>query len=152
MFSFCRNRSEEAAPFLRKIIDLTTPNQTLNTDCRMARRYNRSLPVVYSPWTKKGHDSNYIGIGFTSDMSDAGIGIITQTEIEFSEIVVALFLERDMDVPWYFRTQIRTRREPIQGFNHYGLQIEEFLNDKQRKKTRSFDETVWQLLRPEQPV
>lgn len=85
-------------------------------------------------------------------MSDQGIGLISQTEIAFEKTVVAIFLEHEMDIPWYFLTEIKTCDEMIPGFYQYGLHISEFLNQRNRKKTRAFDATVIQLLSSTDPV
>lgn len=143
---FGRKQHQSAAPFIRKIIDLTTPNLTMSNDMRHSRRYNRCLPVVFSPWSVKGHDPDQIGIGVTSDLSDDGFSIITQADMIYNELVVAFFLNHEMDVPWYFHAAVRTNRTLIPSFDLVGLEIIEFLNEQQRKKTLSFDETVMGLI------
>jgi hypothetical protein len=143
---FGRKRSQCAAPFIRKIIDLTTPNLTLSNDLRLSRRYNRCLPVAFSPWSKKGHDPERIGIGITSDLSDQGFAIITQGEMVSPELVVAFYIDGEMDEPWYFHATVRTNRCLLASFNLVGLEVVEFLNEQQRKKTLDFDQTVLGLL------
>ena len=143
---FGRKQNNNAAPFIRKIIDLTTPNLTMSNDMRHSRRYNRCLPVVFSPWSNKGHDPEQIGIGVTSDMSDEGFAIITQADMIYRELVVAFYLDGEMDVPWYFHSTVRTNRSLIPSFDLVGLEIIEFLNEKNRKKTLAFDETVLGLI------
>lgn len=143
---FSRKPSSDASLFIRKIIDLTTPNLTLSNDLRNSRRYNRCLPVVFSPWSKKGHDAEQIGIGVTSDMSDHGFSIITQAEMIYQELIVAFYLDDEMDVPWYFHAAVRTNRQLIPSFNIVGLEILEFLNENKRRKTLTFDETVLGLI------
>ena len=143
---FGRKQNKNAAPFIRKIIDLTTPNLTMSNDLRHSRRYNRCLPVVFSPWSHKGHDPEQIGIGVTSDMSDEGFSIITQADMIYQELVVAFYRDGEMDFPWYFHAAVRTNRSLIPSFNLVGLEIIEFLNEQQRKKTLPFDETVLGLI------
>ena len=143
---FGRKQNADAAPYIRKIIDLTTPNMTMSNDLRNSRRYNRCLPVVFSPWSPKGHDPEQIGIGVSSDLSDQGFSIITQADMIYQELVVAFFLDGEMDVPWYFHAAVRTNRRLIPTFNLVGLEIIEFLNEQKRKKTLAFDETVLGLI------
>ncbi len=131
---FGRKQNKNAAPFIRKIIDLTTPNLTMSNDLRHSRRYNRCLPVVFSPWSHKGHDPEQIGIGVTSDMSDEGFSIITQADMIYQELVVAFYRDGEMDFPWYFHAAVRTNRSLIPSFNLVGLEIIEFLNEQHAKK------------------
>ena len=147
MFNFSRNRSAEAQPFIRKIIDLSTPNLTRSNDARMARRYNRCLPVIISPWNRKKPNLDQIAIGITSDISDGGFAIITQAEIEHEQFVVGFFLADSMDVPWYFLADVRIQKEIVPGFNKMGMEIAEFLNENRRKVTMPLDEIVYKFLK-----
>lgn len=149
MFSFGKKDTQvDATPKIRRLVDLTTPNRPVIDDARGSRRYNRTIPVVITEWiADKGPCDEHFGIGFTSDLSDLGFGIITQHRPKSRENVIAFYLPEDMDVPWYFRVILKTYRKQTIEFHKLGYEVVEFLNDRLHGCNK-MNSLVYELLNP----
>ncbi|MDB4778166.1 hypothetical protein OAG68_01790 [bacterium] len=116
-------------PKLRRIVDLTTPNKPVPENVRMDQRNNRCIAVAIADWDKrKGPMTDHVGLGFTCDLSDWGIGVITQYTPKTPENVLAFFLPGEMESPWYFHGFITNYQREPNGFIKLGYNIVEFLD------------------------
>lgn len=132
MFSFGKKDTQvDATPKIRRLVDLTTPNRPVLDDSRESRRYNRTIPVMIIEWVPdQGPSDEHLGIGFTSELSDTGIGLITRHRPKTAENVIAFYLPSDMDAPWYFRVILKTYKKQPGGFHKLGYNVVEYLNDR----------------------
>jgi len=132
MFSFSkRKKIVEAAPKLRKLIDLTCPNLPASNEDRSSRRYNRSIPVMLTDW-EPGADPTFenYGLGFTTDISDKGFCILTQFVPKQHENILALYTTQD-DIKefWFFHVSFMSYRREPQNYLRIGYSVLEFLNE-----------------------
>ena len=133
MFSFSkRKKVVEAAPKMRKLIDMTSPNLSLGrNEVRHTRRYNRCIPAIISDWDeKKGPDMKDIGFGFITDISDSGLCLLGKYCPKTKDSVIGVYIEQaDMPEPFFFHAQFRGyRKEPL-DYLRLGFSVEEYLNE-----------------------
>jgi len=130
LFSFSKRKQiVDAAPRMRKIIDLTCPNSPQANEVRGSRRYNRVVPVAISDWTPEGADLNNMGFGFTTDISESGFGILTRFFPKTLDNVIGFYLPKRMDEPFYFRVSYSGYRREPQNYLRIGYSVVEFLNE-----------------------
>ena len=130
MFSFkARRKKQDISLFMRRIIDLTSPNRPRADDSRHDMRYNRSIPVICCPWRKNKPDTTQLTVGITKDLTDSGMGIITTCDLQAEEIVVMVELpQSDTNEPWIFRGEVRQITDMPGGCSLYGVELMELLN------------------------
>lgn len=147
MFSFGKKEADiDTAPMIRRLVDLTTPNQSMTEDVRKERRYNRCIPVVISDWDpKQGPTTDHIGLGFTTDLSDHGFGVLTQHRPKTADNVISFYLPQDMTAPLYFITVLTTYRKQPGGFHKLGYRVTGCMDNDSGKKYK-MDEIVTELL------
>jgi len=148
MFSFLSTkRSIEAAPYIRRVIDVTTPNRMTPQEGRRELRYNRSFPVTYCPWKKDTVFVEEVSIAFTQDLSDHGLGILSVQPIEYDELVVSVWPDPvALSDPYHFLASVRDRRSAAAGIWAIGLMIEGFLNESHRYELASLDKIARNVL------
>ncbi len=147
MFSFGKKDTQvDASPKIRRLVDLTTPNRPVTENARVGQRYNRYIPIAVADWNdSKGPTVDQVGFGFAIDLSDTGIGILTQFKLKTRDNVIAFYLPNDMDRPWYFQVDLTTYRKQSGGFHKLGYSVVKFLNDKSAKFSK-LDAIVAELL------
>ncbi|MFT5302350.1 MAG: hypothetical protein ACI87E_001304 [Mariniblastus sp.] len=132
MYSFLKSKPiVDAAPRIRRIIDLTTPNMPTVNDGRNARRYNRSISVVIADWDpEKGPDLSRLGFGFTIDLSDTGFALLTQFVPQTPDNIVGFYLPHtEIGEPSYFHVEFIGYSQKVQGFKRISYRVKEFLNE-----------------------
>lgn len=132
MFSFGKKDTfVDASPKIRRLVDLTTPNRPVVDNIRQSQRYNRCIPVAIADWDdREGPLVEHVGLGFTTDLSDNGFGVLTQFKPKTPNNVIAFYLQNDMDIPWYFQSVLTTYRKQPGGFHKLGYSVVSFLNDR----------------------
>lgn len=131
---------------IRRLVDLTTPNRSMTEDVRKDRRYNRCIPVVIADWdSKDGPNTDHVGLGFTTDLSDHGFGVLTQHRPKTPDNVIAFYLPHDMTSPLYFVTVLTTYRKQPGGFHKLGYQVTGCMNNESGNKFK-IDAIVTELL------
>ncbi len=134
----------ESAPYLRRIMDLTTPGLVREDENRVHSRYNRGLPVAICPWDGSQPDTETLALGFTRDISDGGLSLLTTTELKSDEVVFAIIVDEAVSTGlWYFNATI-LRRFTAFGFLEYGMRINGFLNDHYRMELAALDAMLMQ--------
>ena len=116
-------------PYMRRIIDLTTPDRMRPNEKRISNRYNRALPVVIAPWHNGQADLNHVSLAITKEISESGMSILTTTQLPFVESVFSILVDSEIasDI-WFFQGTVM-RESVAFGFGEYGIRINEFLND-----------------------
>ncbi len=134
MFSFtARRKKQDVSLFMRRIIDLTSPNRPRADDGRHDLRYNRSIPVVCCPWRKNRPDTSQVTVGITKDLTDVGMGVITTCDLEADKIAVMIELDNsDAPEPWMFVGEVRQKTNLPGGCSLYGIELVRLLNGDTR--------------------
>lgn len=150
MFSFLSNKvAVEAAPFIRKIVDVTTPNRPVGYDQRMDRRYNRTLPVVICPSVDDRPDVRSSLMGISQDFSDHGLAVISSEPIPEAEYFVAVWpAHEECTEPTFFRVNLVSCRNFAHGFWSNGFLVTEVMNVEHRDKLAQFKQVAVTALRP----
>ena len=131
---------------IRRLVDLTTPNRPMAENVRKAKRYNRCIPVVIADWdSKDGPITDHVGLGFTTDLSDTGFGVLTQHRPKTPDNVIAIYLPEDMTAPLYFVTVLTTYRKQPGGYHKLGYRVVGSMDNESGNRS-SMDEIVTELL------
>jgi len=151
MFSFAtRKKVVDMQPFLRRICDLTAPNNAAaNGLPRTENRYNRTIPALLCPWANHRPQTEHGIIVMTRDLSDRGVGVILTHPLDMSEGVIGFYLASDvMQEPWFFRSLV-TRCEAMGGgFWLLGLELVEYMNENWRDELDPLFQRAQKLLPP----
>lgn len=153
MFNFRSSKVEvEVAPFIRRIVDLTTPDRPVAEDCRLDRRYNRTLPVVLCPALNGTPNLRESVMALTQDLCDRGIGLTTLEPIPEGEYYVSIWPNNsEQQEPVHFRCDARDSRQIAHGFWATGMQILEVMNANGRFETGGLTKLAQRALREYQP-
>ena len=129
-FDFLKRRKQvDTAPFIRRIIDVTTPNRPMPDDQRFELRYNRTLPVLLHPWVNGKPVFGSTSIGFTRDLSDRGIGLIAISEPTAPQYVVSIWPHHEeIEEPYHFIATLCEARVHALGMWTTGFELDELLN------------------------
>ncbi|MEM9941258.1 MAG: hypothetical protein AAF939_06675 [Planctomycetota bacterium] len=148
LFSFKKSRElVDAAPKIRKLIDMTSPNKPMMNETRSHRRYNRVIPVLISDWSEKGPRLDYTGFGFTTDICDYGFGVISQHFPKTRDNVIGFYQpDIGMQEPWYFQVKIASHRVEPQNYIRLGYQIVTYLNDSEATIVKQLDQKLIQMM------
>lgn len=152
VFSFltCK-KQHDAAPYLRRLVDVTVPNPPVNSEYRSGRRYNRSIPVIVGPFDPKGRNHDHFQFAMTKDIVDFGLGIITTSELDAREVTIAVWLPADdMVTPYYFRGTVQSCAPMGGPFWQVGIEVKEFLNVEYPKIVESLAPLAEQLIAQEE--
>lgn len=129
----------DAIPYMRRIVDLTTPTLLRANESRQENRYVRGLPVALCPWVDGKPDPSVLALGFTKDLSDGGLSVLTTTELDSDEVVYSILVDTDVTSElWYFHASI-LRRNTAFGFLEYGMKTNGFLNENFRFELADLD-------------
>ena len=129
MFSFSSRKSKvEAAPVMRHIVDVTTPNKSTPNDTRADRRYNRSLAVLMVPSkdTKPFLSEAYVAI--TQDFSDSGVAVISPRPISHLQYIVSVWPPADnVPEPIFLACVLAHHHQFAPDFWFAGLEVSQVL-------------------------
>lgn len=151
VFSFTeRKKQVDMAPFVRRIIDLTTPNKPTPDDQRYELRYNRTMPVLLHPWLKSRPNLQRTSIGITKDISDRGMGLIAISELTARQYVITLWPRNEsVDEPYHFIANLRDIRKLSLGMWTVGFEFEDLLHSAAPKWVESLNDIARQALLPD---
>ena len=147
MFSFTRRRKQiDAAPQLRRVIELSASVEpAADNDQRLTRRVSRTLPVMVCPWHDGDIDFDEVGLAFTKDIGDGGIGLLA-THGNVDQLVVGAFPDPDrMSEPAYFLGNVRKCLPFCAGFWELGLEVTEYLNTDYRAELEPLNVVVMKM-------
>lgn len=151
MFSFAmRKKVVDMQPYLRRICDLTAPNNAAAAGLpRTENRYNRAIPVLLCPWEDHRPVTDRSAIAVTRDLSDRGVGVILTHPLDATEMAIGFYLASDtMQEPWFFRGLV-TRCEPMGGgFWLLGLELVECMNENWSDELQPLFARAQKLLPP----
>ncbi|MEM7478569.1 MAG: hypothetical protein AAF483_26600 [Planctomycetota bacterium] len=151
MFSFGSKKVVDAAPVLRRIVDLTIPNAPTADETRSERRFNRTLPLVLTPTKKYTPQLSESVMGVTQDISDRGLGALSLEELPEGEYTVSLWPPGEQfEEPIHLLCMLVNCRPIAHGFWANGFCIQELLNLTYKAKLEKLDEIVSLALRPKE--
>jgi len=136
LFSSKRDEKKtvDATPYLRRILDLTTPSRIRNPELRATSRYDRGLPIAICQWKQGQPIVDSIQLGMTRDISDKGIAFLSTRDLDYTEAVFTILVDEEVSSElWFFQSSI-VRTTKYFGFVEYGMQVNEFLNEEHRKQ------------------
>jgi hypothetical protein len=135
MFSFNRRKREiELRSVLGRIIDVTSPNITPpEGDCRIYDRFNRTMPVLLTPWENGRPSIGESANAITKDISDQGVAVILPQPFRCQEVVVGFWLRSSSqvatgDAPSFCLGQVRQSVQIGGGFWQLGIELTELVN------------------------
>jgi hypothetical protein len=134
MFSFDRSkRKNDVEKLLRRVSDLTVPNQSpWDGDFRAEHRLNRSLPVLLVPWENGAARTDECATAVTKDISGQGLSLILRQPFRGQEVVIGFWLATlhesapDSD-PEFLLGEVRQNVEIGGGFWQIGVLLTERL-------------------------
>ncbi len=140
MFKFARKKKgEDAAPFLRRIIDRSISTSSLHQDNRLENRYNRTFSLMFAPWCpKNGPDIENIGVGITKDLSDHGCSFLSLQEITGDVVMTFLLDDEIASKILCFHGELRRERVLLKGLYEYGFEISSVLSSKHSSQLVEF--------------
>jgi hypothetical protein len=137
MFSFERDkRRVELQAFARRISDLTAPNlPPMEGTNRCEDRYNRTLPILVTPWQDGRPSGDDLEYGTTRDLSDHGFSLVMSHPPQADEILLALWLcsahqDRPESDPFLVRGQVRQCADFGAGFWLWGVELVEVVKTR----------------------
>ncbi len=143
-----RQKTVELAPYIRRLQDITIPNNPVPDCNRAEQRFNRALPVLICPWVEEQPVTDQMTIAVTKDISDLGLGLIRESPLNVQEIVVAFWLDYgDMSEPWHFKATVNSNQQLGGGFWLVGTSLDEFLTQNYREVLKPL-EMAADFLRP----
>lgn len=134
---------------VRRIVDVTTPNQMTPNDTRYERRYNRALPVLVCPSKKEKPSLDQLYVGITQDFSDSGMGLISPQVISSLEYIIGVWpVHENVPDPIFFLCKLAHHQRMTPDFWFAGLVIEKHLLLGSRGKYAKLNQATRELLRP----
>lgn len=144
-----RKKQVDVTPFIRRVIDLTTPNRPMPDDSRMELRYNRTMPVLLNPWRGKRAILDEVSIAFTRDLSDRGLGLIALTELRDSQYVITLWPRPDeFEEPLHLLATVQDLRPLSTGLWVMGFAFDDVLNGENRGNVPQLQDLAVKALLP----
>jgi len=125
---FQQKKTSDPVPYLRRIVDTTTPNAGPETAGRLENRYNRTFPVLCCPFEENAAGVDEAFFGINRDISETGLSIVVPARIVTPlECFVGVWASRrQSDQPWFFLAKA-VRSGPVgAGFWVVGIEIKEF--------------------------
>ena len=152
MFSFSKRKKKvDMAPFIRRIIDLTTPNKPTIDDQRFELRYNRTMPALLHPWVNNSPDLKRTTIGITKDFCDHGVGMIAISELDEPQYVISIWPQgEDVNEPYHFIANLRDFRKLSLGMWTAGFEFEDLVNSAAAKWLDELNDVAERALLPGQ--
>jgi hypothetical protein len=151
MFSFTKSKKTvELSPYVRRICDLTTPNNTSSPELdRVENRYNRSIPTLIVPWDANRPIVDGLVIGITRDIADHGIGLVLSEPFQADDVLLGFWVDAaQMSDPWFFLGKTRRCSAVGGGFWTLGVELIEFANARFAKEVELLRPTASKLLPP----
>jgi hypothetical protein len=135
MFSFdTRKRLCEVRDFLRKLVDLSSPNlPPLEGDFRSEARSNRALPALLTPWEHGEPLADESTYALTKDFSDRGLSLVLHQPFKSTEVVVGLWLES----PRFVLGKVRQNVPLGGGYWQVGVELNECLDSSEHPRVQS---------------
>lgn len=119
---FSKRKSIDPGPMLRRLMDLTLPNRPVPNDKRIDLRFNRTLPVVVTPWCKGMPITEDSRLGISQDLSDRGLRIIFLCEPTCDQYLITFMLVEDgAPESFHFVTEVRNIKPFTVGAFSVGL-------------------------------
>lgn len=150
MFSFdTRRRLCEVRVFLRRLVDLTSPNTSpLEGEARSEGRSNRALPVLLTPWEHGEPVVDESTYAITKDFSERGLSLTLPQPFKAARIVVGLWLES----PRFVLGEIRQNTPLGGGFWQLGVELTDFLDAAEYPQIESLVPLAARLVPRAKPV
>ena len=150
MFSFdTRRRLCEVRDFMRRLVDLTTPNlPPLEGETRSEGRSNRALPALLTPWEHGEPVVNESIYAVTKDFSERGLSLTLPQSFKADQIVVGLWLES----PRFMLGEVRQNTPLGGGFWQLGVELTDFLDASEYPQVKSLVPLAARLLPHAKPV
>lgn len=148
---FTREKGEQnqLQGYLRRILDLTSPNLPRQVEFRGHDRHNRSIPVVLTPWENGMPIVSETVTALSKDISDQGLSVIISQPFRCDEAVVGFWLPHVQDYdPWFFRGLVRPNVPIGGGFWALGLEATELLTVSYGSEVARLVPLVTKLLPP----
>ena len=139
MITFAAKSSPEVLKHLRRIVDLTVPNQSPGAiNDRVETRSNRAIPALLCPWENGLPRADEHVFVVTKDLSSDGIGIVLPQPFRAHKVLLGFWLNDEvMDEPWLFLGTTQNLQKLGGGFWTLGVQLTEFLTKNQQQKCAS---------------
>jgi len=136
MFSFdTRKRLVEVRGFVRRLVDLTSPNlPPLEGDSRAEQRSNRSLPALLAPWADGQPVVDESTYAFTKDFSDRGLSLVLHQPFKAAQVVVAVWL---LESPRFALGEVRQIVPLGGGYWQLGVELTELLDSAEFPQVES---------------
>lgn len=130
LFTF-RKKSVDFQRYVRRLIDLTSPNRACSTGTeRFVTRNNRVIPTLVCPWENSTPTISGAVVAVTKDLGDQGIGLVVNHPLNFTDVVVGFCHEEaTAGEPWFFLGVRRTSLPIGGGFWLVGIELTEFMNE-----------------------
>ena len=123
-------QQHQAARYLRRICDATSPNLPRPDDSRSDSRQNRTLAVLVTCWEQGRPVPSESITALTRDLSDHGVSLTLPAPIRFEEIVVGFWLPKvHGPEPWFFLGQVHQSTPIGGGFWTLGIEIKRLLSN-----------------------
>lgn len=135
MFSFStRKKSVDFQRYIRRLIDLTTPNRAGPANmARYENRNNRIIPALLCPWEKSGPIVSKAVTVITKDFADRGVGLILSHPFSAENVVVGFcHQEATAKEPLFFLGKRQSIIPIGGGFWLLGIELTEFMNENWR--------------------
>jgi hypothetical protein len=155
MFSFSRQKREnQLRSFLARAIDLTNP-QLAPTDgeTRVFDRYNRTIPVLVTPWERGGPVIGESASAVTKDLSSQGVSVILQQPYRCVDVVVSFWLPESPHIassngPTFVLGEVRQNAQIGGGYWQLGISFAELLQVSDRRELELLVPVAAKLLPP----
>ncbi|MFN3192206.1 MAG: hypothetical protein ACE361_16965 [Aureliella sp.] len=145
---FSKKTVVDAAPIIRRIIDVTTPNKPFADDTRSDRRFNRTLPVVVSQLKGNKPDPSTAIMALTHDLCDRGLSIVAMEELSDEKYFVSIWPNHETyDEPVTMQCILRNCHPVAHGFWAAGFAVEEVLNIDRRDDIDKITQVASRALR-----
>ncbi len=143
----------EVCKHLARVCDLTTPNMAApSCEDRVEDRHNRSIPTLICPWEHNNPHVDESAFVLTKDLSDIGIGIVSNQPIRATEVLVGLWPDEQVaDEPWFFLGDVKRIAPLGGGFWIMGVALTEFANQDHQDALRPL-RSLAERLRVPSPV
>jgi hypothetical protein len=134
MFSFNRRKQQiRLRSFFGRLIDLTSPNLSpVQGEARADDRYNRTVPVLVTPWENGGLVIDESVNGLTKDISDQGLAVTLQRAVQWKEVVIGFWLPSSPHVaassgPTFALGEVRQKFHLGGGYWQLGISVTRLL-------------------------
>jgi hypothetical protein len=155
MFSFTRQKREkQLRNFLARAIDLTNPLlPPTDGETRVFDRYNRTIPVLLTPWEKGGPVIGESATAVTKDLSSQGLSVILRQPYRCVDVVVGFWLTESQHLgagtgPTFVAGEVRQNVQIGGGYWQLGISFNELLEVSDRPELELLVPVAANLLPP----